>query len=94
MVNVLSADIGFVMYPNGQRVVIISDNGEILDNETAILIILYLIDKTVNRQVKVYLPVYVPEVMDEMFENIIIERGKTIGLKSNFFKRLLLLWKS
>jgi mannose-1-phosphate guanylyltransferase/phosphomannomutase len=86
MVNVLSADIGFVMYPNGQRVVIISDNGEILDNETAILIILYLIDKTVNRQVKVYLPVYVPEVMDEMFENIIIERGKTIGLKSNFLK--------
>ncbi len=86
MVNVLSADIGFVMYPNGQRVVIISDNGEILDNETAILIILYLIDKTVNKQVKVYLPVYVPEVMDEMFENIIIERGKTIGLKSNFLK--------
>jgi mannose-1-phosphate guanylyltransferase/phosphomannomutase len=74
------------MYPNGQRIVIISDNGEILDNETAILIILYLIDKTVNRQVKVYLPVYVPEVMDEMFENIIIERGKTIGLKSNFLK--------
>jgi len=86
MVNVLSADIGFVMYPNGQRVVIISDNGEILDNETTILIILYLIDKTVNKQVKVYLPVYVPEVMDEMFENIIIERGKTIGLKSNFLK--------
>jgi len=86
MVNVLSADIGFVMYPNGQRVVIISDNGEILDNETTILIILYLIDKTVNRQVKVYLPVYVPEVMDEMFENIIVERGKTIGLKSNFLK--------
>lgn len=86
MVNVLSADIGFVMYPNGQRVVIISDNGEILDNETTILIILYLIDKTVNRQVKVYLPVYVPEVMDEMFENIIIERGKTIGIKSNFLK--------
>jgi len=86
MVNVLSADIGFVMYPNGQRVVIISDNGEILDNETAILIILYLIDKIVNRQVKVYLPVYVPEVMDEMFENIIVERGKTIGLKSNFLK--------
>jgi mannose-1-phosphate guanylyltransferase/phosphomannomutase len=86
MVNVLSADIGFVMYPNGQRVVIISDNGEILDNETAILIILYLIDKTVNRQVKVYLPVYVPEVMDEMFENIIVERGKTIGIKSNFLK--------
>jgi mannose-1-phosphate guanylyltransferase/phosphomannomutase len=86
MVNVLSADIGFVMYPNGQRVVIISDNGEILDNETTILIILYLIDKTVNRQVKVYLPVYVPEVMDEMFENIIVERGKTIGIKSNFLK--------
>jgi Phosphomannomutase len=86
MVNVLSADIGFVMYPNGQRIVIISDNGEILDNEAAILIILYLIDKTVNRQVKVYLPVYVPEVMDEMFENIIVERGKTIGLKSNFLK--------
>jgi mannose-1-phosphate guanylyltransferase/phosphomannomutase len=86
MVNVLSADIGFVMYPNGQRVVIISDNGEILDNEIAILIILYLIDKTVNRQVKVYLPVYVPEVIDEMFENIIVERGKTIGIKSNFLK--------
>ncbi len=86
MVNVLSLDCGFIMYPNGQRVVIISDEGEILSHETALLSILYLIDKTVNKQVKVYLPVYVPEVMDEMFENIIVERGKFIGLKHNFLK--------
>ncbi len=86
MIQVLSADVGFVMYPNGQRVVIISDNGEILSPETAILTILYLIDKTVNKQVRVYLPVYIPEVMDSMFENLTIERGKTIGLKSNFLK--------
>jgi mannose-1-phosphate guanylyltransferase/phosphomannomutase len=86
MVKVLSLDCGFIMYPNGQRVVIISDEGEILSHETALLSILYLIDKTVNRQVKVYLPVYVPEVMDDMFENIIVERGKFIGLKHNFLK--------
>ncbi len=86
MVKVLSADIGFVMYPNGQKIVIISDNGEILSPETAILTILYLIDKTINKQIRVYLPVYVPEVMDSMFENLTIERGKTIGLKSSFLK--------
>ncbi|MDM7273184.1 sugar phosphate nucleotidyltransferase [Sulfurihydrogenibium azorense] len=86
IVKVLSIDCGFIMYPNGQRVVIVSDEGEILSHETALLSILYLIDRTVSRQVKVYLPVYIPEVMDEMFENIIIERGKFIGLKSNFLK--------
>ncbi|MEZ0323275.1 MAG: sugar phosphate nucleotidyltransferase [Hydrogenothermaceae bacterium] len=86
IIKVLKKDLGFVLYPNGQRVIFISDSGEILENYKALLSILYLINNTVNKQVKVYLPVYVPEYMDELFDNLIMERGKTIGLKASFLK--------
>lgn len=86
IIQVLKKDIGFVIYPNGQRLIVITDDGKVLDYLTTLLVILYLIDKTVNRQVKVYLPVYIPEYMDPLLDNIIIERGKTIGLKASFLK--------
>lgn len=86
IIQVLKKDIGFVIYPNGQRLILVTDDGKVLDYLTTILVMLYLIDKTVNRQVKVYLPVYVPEYMDHLLDNIIIERGKTIGLKASFLK--------
>lgn len=86
IIQVLKKDIGFVVYPNGQRLILISDDGQILDNITALVVILYLIDKTINRQVKIYLPVYIPDYMDKFLDNLIIERGKMIGLKANFLK--------
>lgn len=86
IIRVLKKDVGFVIYPNGQRIILVSDKGDILSNLHTLLVILFLMNKTTNRQKKVYLPVYVPDYMDDLFENLIIERGKTIGLKSNFLK--------
>ncbi|MCX7738246.1 MAG: sugar phosphate nucleotidyltransferase [Hydrogenothermaceae bacterium] len=86
IIQVLKKDMGFVIYPNGQRIILVSDKGDILSNLHTLLVILFLMNKTTNRQKKVYLPVYVPDYMDDLFENLIIERGKTIGLKSNFLK--------
>ncbi len=86
IVKTLSMNGGFILFPSGQKLKIISDKGEPVPNHKALLIILLLIDKTVDKQVKVYLPVSAPDVIDELFENVIVERGKITSLKSNFLK--------
>ncbi len=86
IVNVLKMDAGFLLYPNGQRLQIVSEKGEIIPPEKALLTFLYLIDKTIDRQVKVYLPVSAPDVLDELLENVIVERGKMTGIKASFLR--------
>ena len=86
IVKVLDKDIGFLLYPNGQRLRIICETEEVISNDKAVLMFLYLIDKTIDKQVKVYLPVSVPDVMDDLLENIIVERGKMTGLKASFLQ--------
>ncbi len=86
IVKTLEMDAGFVLFPSGHKLKILSDTGENIPNHKALLMILLLIDKTVDRQVKVYLPVSAPDVLDNLLENIIVERGKTTSLKSNFLK--------
>ncbi len=86
IVKTLDMDAGFVLFPSGHKLKIISDTGENILNHKALLLILLLIDKTIDKQVKVYLPVSAPDVLDELFENIIVERGKTTSLKANFLK--------
>ncbi len=86
IVKVLNMDAGFLLYPNGQRLYIVSERGEIISPDKALLIFLYLIDKVVDRDIKVYLPVSAPTVLDNLLKNIIIERGKLTGIKANTLK--------
>ena len=86
IVKTLDMDAGFVLFPSGHKLKLLADTGENILNHKALLLILLLIDKTVDKQVKVYLPVSAPDVLDELFENIIVERGKTTSLKANFLK--------
>jgi len=86
IVSALKLSAGFVIYPSGEKLTIISEKGEILPNYKSVLIFLYLINKTANKQLKIYLPVYIPDILDNFLDNLIIERGKTIGLKASFLK--------
>ncbi|NPA54674.1 MAG: NTP transferase domain-containing protein [Aquificae bacterium] len=86
IVKTLDMNAGFVLFPSGHKLKILLDTGENIPNHKALLMILLLIDKTIDKQVKAYLPVSAPDVLDELLENVIIERGKTTSLKSNFLK--------
>jgi mannose-1-phosphate guanylyltransferase/phosphomannomutase len=87
IVKSLNADMGLMIYPNGQKLVIITDNGELLEKEIALLVVLYLINQGKSKKKhKVILPTWAPDIMDESFENIEIERGRYMDFKASKLK--------
>jgi mannose-1-phosphate guanylyltransferase/phosphomannomutase len=87
IVKSLNSDVGFMLYPNGQRLTVITDEGEILENETLLFVILYLLNiQDSERKYKVMLPSSAPDIMDESFENLEIERGKYTDFKTSKLK--------
>ncbi len=86
IVKSLEMDLGVILFPDGEKVKFICDNGIVIPGYLTVLMFLLLIDKTIDKQVKVYLPVSVPDILDSLLENIIVERGKTIGLKASFLR--------
>jgi mannose-1-phosphate guanylyltransferase / phosphomannomutase len=83
IVTTMAYDLGFMIYPNGQRLEIISDVGGMLPNYQALLVILKLINDTATENKKVFLPVSAPDFMDAQFGNLTIERGKFTGFKAS-----------
>ena len=84
IVKNLDMKAGFLIYPNGQRIVLVTDEGEVLEKSKALLTVLYLINleaKRKNRKFSVFLPVWAPDMMDMEFENLEIKRGKYINFK-------------
>jgi len=80
VVKNLNLDAGFLMYPYGQRLDIVSDKGEILSREQALLAILTLLDMEANEEKKkVFLPTWAPDIIQ--FDNLEIERGKYSNFK-------------
>jgi mannose-1-phosphate guanylyltransferase/phosphomannomutase len=86
IVKVMEADLGFVIYPHGERLNIITDEGKSLRADIALMLMLKLIDLTVKSAVKVYLPAFAPSVMDSQLKNIEIVRGKISGLKAGYLR--------
>ncbi len=76
IVKNLNLNAGFVIYPNGQKMDIVSDSGEVLEPHIALLVMLKMINDSSKEKKKVFLPAWAPDFMDEKFENLIIERGK------------------
>ncbi len=86
IVKNLDMKAGFLIYPNGQRIVLVTDEGEVLEKSRALLTVLYLINleaKRKNRKFSVFLPVWAPDMMDTEFENLEIKRGKYINFKKD-----------
>ncbi len=76
IVQSLSYDLGFIVYPNGQKMIMVTDRGKVLPAHVALLTVLGLIDRTATERKKVFLPSWAPDLFDGKFTNLIIERGK------------------
>ncbi len=81
IVKNLKLDAGFMIYPNGLRLKIITDKGEAVPSYQALLMVLSLADAS-GEFCNVYLPVWAPDWLDSMFANLTIVRGKWGGLSA------------
>lgn len=86
IVKVTESGLGFVIYPHGERLGIITDSGEILKEDRALMFILKLIDISAREKLKVYLPAYAPSILDDQLMNVEITRGKIAGVKSDYLR--------
>jgi len=84
IVKNLNFNIGFLMYPNGQQLGIVSDDGKVLDKIQGLLVVLTLLNlEAKEKKLSVFLPTWAPDLTDEMFENLVIERGKYANFKAD-----------
>jgi len=83
IVTTMNYDVGFLIYPNGQRVDMVCNSGVKIPSYIALLSILKLINDTAIEKQKIYLPVSAPDFMDDKLSNLIIERGKFTGFKAS-----------
>ena len=91
IVKNLNLNAGFIIYPNGQKMEIVSDSGEVLEPHKALMVMLYMINASIKQKRKVFLPAWAPDFMDEKFENLEIERGKYRNFKAEKLKQYLLV---
>ncbi len=84
IVKNLNMSLGVLIYPNGQRISLITDEGERLEKDTALLTVLYLLNSEAakkNKKMSVFLPTWAPDSMDNEFDYLKIRRGKYINFK-------------
>ena len=92
VVKSLGLDVGFMVFPYGQRLDIVTDEGEILSQQMALLAILSLMDleaKAANTIKRVFLPTWAIDVI--LFENLEIVRGKYSNFKAEELRKYDLL---
>ncbi len=82
MVKNLQLDIGFIIYPSGQKLTLVCDKGEALDRQMGLLCVLYLFNQEAQSKRKVFLPVWAPDIMDDTFKNLEITRGQYANFTS------------
>ncbi|MFA6192090.1 MAG: sugar phosphate nucleotidyltransferase [Sulfurimonas sp.] len=87
IVKSLNSDVGFMIYPNGERLAVITDKGETLEKEALLFVILYLMNmQDTEIKHKVILPSWAPDIMDSRFDNLEIDRGKYHDFKTSKLK--------
>ncbi len=91
IVTSLSYDLGIIVYPNGQKMLMATDKGEVLPEYIALLAVLNLINKTTDEKKKIFLPAWAPDIFDAKFENLDIERGKYRNFTAKKLKEYFLV---
>ena len=87
IVKHLEMDMAFLIYPNGQKLEIICNDGENTEPHITLLAVLKLLNLTSkDKKIKVLLPVSAPDFLDREFENLSIERAKLTGAKASKLK--------
>ena len=80
IVKSLGLKAGFMFYPNGEKLLIATDEGEILDKIKGLMVVLKLLDthaKSLDKKMRVFLPVWAPDIIN--FENLEITYGKYVN---------------
>ncbi len=87
IVKTLGLDAGFLIYPYGQRLDIVCDNGTLLTMQDALQVVLTLMNMegTPENKKKVFLPTWAPDII--CYDNLEIERGKYANFKADKLKQ-------
>ncbi len=90
IVKSLEYDMGLMIYPNAQRLRIVTDEGEVLDKTTGLFTILHLLNiDSKDEMKKVFLPTWAPDIVH--FENLEVERGKYSNFTTKKLKEYALI---
>jgi len=88
IIKALELDAGFILYPYGQRLDIVCNNGIVLDKQTSLFVVLMLLNmeaKSLGVKKRVFLPTWAWDIVD--FDNIEIERGQYANFKDEELKK-------
>ncbi len=89
IVTALGFNLGVLIYPHGQRLTLVADDGKVLDRVDVLIVVLRLMDieaASNNTRYKVFLPSWAPDMMDADFKHLDISRGKYQNFAKNEFK--------
>jgi mannose-1-phosphate guanylyltransferase/phosphomannomutase len=87
VINALKLDAGFILYPYGQRLDIVSDKGTVLRKQESLYVVLLLLDmeaKEAGIRKHVFLPTWAADLV--YFENLEIKRGQYENFKAEELK--------
>ncbi len=85
---------GVLIYPHGQRLTLVSDDGTVFDRVDALIAVLRLMEMdaiTSNRSYRVFLPSWAPDMMDQDFPHLLIDRGRYRDFKREDYSHYDLL---
>ena len=87
IVKSLELDVGFLLYPFGQRLDLICDKGKLLSMQDSLLVVLTLMDIEAAKEDKkrIFLPTWAPDMIK--FEHLDIEYGKYADFKADQLKQ-------
>jgi len=91
IVKSLEYDVGFVIFPNGQKLRMVGGDGQKLPAHIALLTVVQLLDRCVEAPCKVFLPVNAPDILDDKLKFVSIERGKFTNFTNFKLKDYLLV---
>ncbi|MGM0518487.1 MAG: sugar phosphate nucleotidyltransferase [Campylobacterota bacterium] len=81
IVKAMQLDCGFLIYPNGQKLQLIDDKGELVYDYKTLLVILTMLNEQTNKKLKVLLPAWGPDFIE--FKNLQITYENLSKLKAS-----------
>jgi mannose-1-phosphate guanylyltransferase/phosphomannomutase len=88
VIKALKLDAGFLIYPYGQRIDIMCDQGTLLGKETALNVVLSLLNieaKATKNKKRVFLPTWAADIVD--FDHLEIARGQYVNFNAEQLKK-------
>ncbi len=89
IVGSMGLDCGFLIYPNGQRVQAIDDNGKQIKDYILLLLVLELLNKTVTEKTKILLPAWAPDFVK--YDNLDIVKNQFSNFKASELQEYTLI---